>query len=82
MAIPGYFALNFQTMLRAAKDGQLALVECTDARTHEPVYVVAMVNSPDEEHDTYDLVPVARMLVDPYEDVIPPDGGTDAPAQA
>ena len=73
MAIPGYFALNFKTMLRAAQDGELALMECTDAVTQEPVYVVCMVNEPDAEHPDIEMVPVARMLVHPYEDVIPPE---------
>jgi hypothetical protein len=40
MSIPEYACANFQTLLRAAKDGNLALMECTDAITGERRYVV------------------------------------------
>ena len=30
MAIPDYLRTNFQTLLRAAGDGNLALMECQD----------------------------------------------------
>lgn len=39
MAIPKVFRDNFTTLLRAATDGNLALLECTDAATGEPRYV-------------------------------------------
>lgn len=40
MAIPKRIGKNFDTLLRAAKDGNLALLECGDARTGEPRYVL------------------------------------------
>ena len=43
MSIPEYARANFQTLLRAAKDGNLALMECTDAITGERRYVVCAV---------------------------------------
>ena len=43
MSIPEYARANFQTLLRAAKDGNLALMECADAKTSEWRYVVCAV---------------------------------------
>jgi hypothetical protein len=36
MSIPDYARTNFDTLLRAASSGDLALVECADAVTGEP----------------------------------------------
>ena len=36
MSIPDYARTNFQTLLRAAADGNLALMECQDADTPAP----------------------------------------------
>ncbi|EJU09112.1 hypothetical protein LH128_30636, partial [Sphingomonas sp. LH128] len=38
--IPDYAHANFQTLLRAAESGDLALIECVDAGTGEPRYVI------------------------------------------
>jgi hypothetical protein len=43
MSIPDYINTNFDTLLRAASDGNLALMECTDAITGEPRYVICAV---------------------------------------
>ena len=43
MSIPDHARANFQTLLRAAADGNLALMECTDAATGEPRYVICAV---------------------------------------
>jgi hypothetical protein len=43
MSIPEYARTNFNTLLRAAARGDLALVECTDAVTSEPRYVIAAI---------------------------------------
>lgn len=43
MAIPDYLRGNFNTLLRAAADGNLALMECRDAATGEPRYVLCAV---------------------------------------
>lgn len=43
MAIPDHARTNFNTLLRAAADGNLALMECTDSTTGEPRYVIAAV---------------------------------------
>ena len=43
MAIPEAFRQNFDTLLRAAHAGDLALMECTDARDGTPRYVICAV---------------------------------------
>ena len=40
MSIPEYARANFNTLLRAAARGDLALLECADALTGEPRYVL------------------------------------------
>jgi hypothetical protein len=73
VSIPGGYRLNFQTMLRAAQDGQLALMECTEKATGLSAFVVCMVNPPDEEDGEVEFVPVARLFDgNPYDEVDPP----------
>jgi hypothetical protein len=43
MSIPEYARVNFNTLLRAAACGDLALVECADAMTGEPRYVICAI---------------------------------------
>jgi hypothetical protein len=43
MSIPEYARTNFNTLLRAAARGDLALVECADAITDEPRYIIAAI---------------------------------------
>lgn len=43
MTIPDYARAHFETLLRAAADGYLALMECSDAITGEPRYVICAV---------------------------------------
>jgi hypothetical protein len=50
MAIPDYARKNFQTLLRAAEAGHLALMECTDAVTGEVRYVLCAVGWQDGEY--------------------------------
>jgi len=51
MSIPDHARANFQPLLRAAADGNLALMKCADARTAEPRYVICAVS-----HDGGDYV--------------------------
>lgn len=70
MTIPAGHATNFDTMLRAAANGHLALLECKDAKTGEPVYTIVMVSMHGNE---YEFIPVARMFDgNPYDHVVPP----------
>ncbi|MGK4422481.1 DUF6117 family protein, partial [Klebsiella pneumoniae] len=43
MAIPEHARTNFNTLLRAAGDGNLALMECLDATSGELRYVLCAV---------------------------------------
>lgn len=43
MSIPNHHRRNFNMLLRAAADGNLALMECTDAATGEARYVICAV---------------------------------------
>jgi hypothetical protein len=43
MTIPARARANFETLLRAAADSNLALMECMDAVTSEPRYVICAV---------------------------------------
>ncbi len=74
MSIPEYARVNFNTLLRAAACGDLALVECADAMTGEPRYVICAVAqgvghlAPDNPHEAY-KPPLTS-----------PDGGEPRPA--
>ncbi|WP_286170597.1 DUF6117 family protein [Rhizobium sp. AU243] len=71
MTIPSYAQTNFRTLLRAAADGNLALMECLDARTREPRYVLYAVG-----RDGTDRVftPFGHLADgNPFEAYFPPD---------
>lgn len=69
MSIPDYISKNFDTLLRAASDGNLALMECTDAITGERRYVICAVG---REGTDYLFTPFGH-LVDgnPYDAYLP-----------
>lgn len=71
MAIPDYARTNFDTLLRAASDGNLALIECLDATTREPRYVLCAVGCSDGE---YVFTPFGHLADgNPYDAYLPPD---------
>lgn len=71
MSIPEYASKNFQTLLRAAEAGHLALVECTDARTGDVRYVICAVG---RDGTDYVMTPFGHLAEgDPYEAYIPPE---------
>lgn len=75
MAIPDAFVRNFRTLLSAAANGDLALMECADARTGEPRYVICAVGRAKGE---YLMTPFGHLHDgDPYEAYVPA-GGTPA----
>jgi len=70
MSIPDHARTNFQTLLRAAADGNLALMECTDAPTGEIRYVICAVG-----RDGVDFVftPFGHLADgNPYDAYLPP----------
>ncbi|CAK11536.1 hypothetical protein HFO94_30800 [Rhizobium leguminosarum] len=71
MAIPDHASTNFDTLLRAAADGNLALMECLDAVTREPRYVLCAVGRTDGE---YVFTPFGHLADgNPYDAYLPPD---------
>ncbi len=75
MAIPEYARKNFQTLLRAAEAGHLALMECRDAATGVVRYVICAVG-----RDAGDFVftPFGHLADgNPYDQYVPPGGGAE-----
>lgn len=68
--LPGHVA-NFETMQRANENGDLALMECTDAKTGQYTAVICCVQR--ESNGDYSMVPIARMFDgNPYDELLPP----------
>ncbi|MGQ3049230.1 MAG: DUF6117 family protein [Niveispirillum sp.] len=77
MAIPDHARANFSTLLRAARDGNLALMECNDAITGEPRYVICAVG---RDRRGIIITPFGHLADgNPYDAYLPPDapGGPD-----
>lgn len=75
MAITEGYTANFQTLLAAARNQDLALIECTDAKTGVSVITICAI----ERGDEYRAVPLAKMFDgSPYEELIPPTITEDA----
>lgn len=77
MAIPEAYARNFLTLLRAAENGDLAFVECTDAATGAPRYVLCAVGRADPD---YVITPFGHLHDgNPFEAYVPPYGASMLP---
>jgi len=73
MSIPSFARTNFQTLLRAAADGNLALMECLDAATGNTRYVICAVGRNDGD---YVFTPFGHLAEgNPYDAYLPPDPG-------
>lgn len=75
MAIPQAYRHNFDTLLRAAADGNLALLECRDAVSLEPRYVLCAVG-----HDAGEflMTPFGHLHDgNPFEAYLPPAAPPD-----
>ena len=69
MAIPDYARTNFETLLKAAEAGDLALMECTEVASGETRYVLCAVGRDDD----YVMTPFGHLAPgNPYEAYIPP----------
>lgn len=69
MITKGYKA-NFETITKAAKNNDLALVECKDKSTGKTVIAVCAIHVEGQE---YVMTPLAKMFDgNPYEELIPP----------
>jgi hypothetical protein len=63
---------NFLTLSQAFEDGNVCLMECTDAATGKPVYTICAVNR--EPTGEMAMVPMARLFDgNPYEELMPPE---------
>jgi hypothetical protein len=70
MAIQKGDKKNFETILNAAKNGDLALLECQDAGSGEARSVICAVN---RNGEGFEFVPLARLFAgNPYDEVTPP----------
>ena len=75
MAIPEAYRRNFDTLLRAVADGNLALMECTDTITGAPRYVLVAIG---RDGDDYVMTPFGHLHDgNPFGAYRPP--GSDAP---
>lgn len=70
MAIPDYARANFETLVTAAKAGDLALMECTEVASGETRYVLCAAH---RDKDDYVMTPFGHLAPgNPYEAYIPP----------
>jgi hypothetical protein len=70
MAIQKGDKKNFETILKAAKKGDLALLECQDADSGEARSVICAVN---RNGEGFEFVPLAKLFAgNPYDEVTPP----------
>lgn len=77
MSIPDHARRNFETLLRAAAHGHLALLECTDAVTGAPRYVICAVGS---DQGTFAFTPFGHLAEgNPYLAYVPPEPSADTP---
>lgn len=75
MAMPKGHKSNLDTLVRAAKAGRLAILECQEKATKRIVPVLVAVGNDGQE---YVFTPFAKMFEgNPYEELNPPnpDGG-------
>lgn len=71
MSIPDHARSNFDTLPRAAGDGNLALMECADAETGAPRYVICAVG---RDGIDYLFMPFGHLADgNPYEAYLPPE---------
>lgn len=70
---PGY-AKNLETVVRAAKDGRLAVLECQRRDTGKIVAVLVVISDDPEKEGGFVFSPFAEMFdSNPYELLNPPD---------
>lgn len=62
---------RFETIERAFRNGDVALMDCADAATGESVAVMCAINRNDD--GSFEFVPFAKLLRgNPYEQLVPP----------
>jgi hypothetical protein len=73
MPLDEWAKANFDTLQRAGRADDLALMECRRLTTGEEIPVVCAVQQVDG--DETEFLPLAEMIADPYESLEPPDAG-------
>ena len=70
MSIPEHARENFETLVRAAKNDDLALMECADAATGVPRWVICAVGQSGED---FVFTPFGHLAEgNPFEAYVPP----------
>lgn len=70
--IPNGYRRNFETLQQAFANGDVALLECTDKHTQQPVMTICAVGF-DARTEEYLFTPFARLFDgNPYEELGPP----------
>lgn len=68
--IPPGHKENFATLRRAFAESNVALMQCNNKKTGEPVYVICVMNRRRSETE---FVPIAKFFDgNPYNEVTPP----------
>lgn len=71
MTIPAHIRANFETMLRAAQNGDLAVMECKDSGNGAPRYVICAVGRTEGD---YAFTPFGHLDErNPFEAYVPPE---------
>lgn len=71
MSIPDHARANFQTLLRAAADGNLALMKCLGVETGQIRYVICAIG---RDGSDYVFTPFGHLAEgNPYDAYRPPD---------
>lgn len=72
--IPKGHSQNFQMLLKAARNGDLCLLECFDPTTRAPRYAICAVSQhPETPKGEFRFVPFGVLLDDPYAALLPPE---------
>ena len=67
------YATNFETLKRAVRNGDLALIHCSDKATGKPVAVLAAMQPPQVRGGEITIVPLGKMFDgNPYEELLDP----------
>lgn len=74
MSIPDHARANFQTLLRAASSGDLALLECIEVATGEPRDVICAVS---RDNGDFLFTPFGHLADEnPFDIYRPPEAST------
>jgi hypothetical protein len=71
MSIPVGHKTNLDTLCRAAKRGDICVMECADRNTRQPVWAICAVNR--GPGGSCEMIPIAKLFDgNPYDELDPP----------